>query len=56
VPWLANLVSLVSLLAVQRTAIFDGENGDRLRPQLKGRAKGTNGDFATVCNKNFLKH
>ena len=54
VAFLANLIRLVSLLAVHRPAIFPGENGDSLGPQLKSRPKSTDGNFTTVSDQNFF--
>ena len=54
--WFTDLVSLIRLLAVQRTAVFLRENSNCLGSELYSRAKGTDGDFATVCNQDFLEH
>ena len=56
VAFFANLVGLVSLLAMHRTAIFPGENRDGLRSQFKSRTKCPNGNFASVGHQDLLKH
>ena len=51
---LANLVGFVGLEAVQGELVFFGPDCDRFDTELIGSSKYPNGNFGTVCNKNFL--
>ena len=45
---LADLVCLVGLDAVQRSAVFEGVDRHRLNAQLGRRSEGSNGNLAAV--------
>jgi hypothetical protein len=52
----ANLICLVSFLAVGGVSIFVWENGNGFGAKLIGSSKGANSDFASICYQNLGKH
>ena len=53
---LADLVALVSLLAVKRVAILMCVNGDRGDPELVGGSKGADRDLSAVGDEQLGDH
>jgi hypothetical protein len=51
-----NLISLISFLAVGRISILVRKNCHGAGAKFIGSTKGSNGDFASICNKNLVKH
>lgn len=50
----ADLVSFIRLVAVQRIAVFKSVNGNSWDAQFGGSTGNTDGNFATVSDKEFI--